>query len=68
MIFLPCLPGRLKRICSRGTQTFEGLRKIPVGESVRDDVKVTFTADANQAAAVNAVVMNFAEKANAIAK
>jgi Ca-activated chloride channel family protein len=36
-----------------------------VGESVRDDVKVTFTPDANQAAAVNAVVMNFAEKANA---
>ena len=36
-----------------------------VRESVRDDVKVTFTADANEAAAVNAVVMNFAEKANA---
>jgi Ca-activated chloride channel family protein len=36
-----------------------------VGESVREDVKVTFTTDANQAAAVNAVVMNFAEKANA---
>ena len=36
-----------------------------VGESVRDDVKVTFTPDSNQAAAVNAVVMNFAEKANA---
>ena len=36
-----------------------------VGESLRDDVKVTFTADSNQAAAVNAVVMNFAEKANA---
>jgi Ca-activated chloride channel family protein len=36
-----------------------------VGESVRDDVKVTFTHDANQAAAVNALVMNFAEKANA---
>jgi Ca-activated chloride channel homolog len=36
-----------------------------VGESSRDDVKVTFTTDANQAAATNAVVMNFAEKANA---
>ncbi len=36
-----------------------------VSESLRDDVKVTFTPDANQAAAVNAVVMNFAEKANA---
>jgi Ca-activated chloride channel family protein len=36
-----------------------------VGESLRDDVKVTFTPDSNQAAAVNAVVMNFAEKANA---
>ncbi|HEU5375370.1 MAG TPA: VWA domain-containing protein [Ktedonobacteraceae bacterium] len=36
-----------------------------VGESMREDVKVTFTPDANQAAAVNAVVMNFAEKANA---
>lgn len=35
------------------------------GEGVRDDVKVTFTTDANQAAAVNALVMNFAEKANA---
>ncbi len=36
-----------------------------VGESMREDVKVTFTPDANQAAATNAVVMNFAEKANA---
>ena len=36
-----------------------------VGERVRDDIKVTFTNDANQAAQVNALVMNFAEKANA---
>jgi Ca-activated chloride channel family protein len=36
-----------------------------VGESAREDVKVTFTNDANQAAPVNAIVMNFAEKANA---
>jgi Ca-activated chloride channel homolog len=36
-----------------------------VGESVRDDIKVTFTTDAAKAAAVNPVVMNFAEKANA---
>ncbi len=36
-----------------------------VSERVRDDIKVTFTADANEAAQVNAVVMNFAEKANA---
>jgi Ca-activated chloride channel homolog len=36
-----------------------------VSESVRDDIKVTFTTDSNQAAAVNATVMNFAEKANA---
>ncbi len=36
-----------------------------VNERVRDDVKVTFTTDANEAAGVNAVVMNFAEKANA---
>lgn len=36
-----------------------------VGESIRDDIKVTFTTDANQAAPVNAYVMNFAEKANA---
>ncbi|HLZ62322.1 MAG TPA: VWA domain-containing protein [Ktedonosporobacter sp.] len=36
-----------------------------VGESIRDDIKVTFTSDANQAAQVNALVMNFAEKANA---
>jgi Ca-activated chloride channel family protein len=35
------------------------------GERIRDDIKVTFTTDANQAAAVNAYVMNFAEKANA---
>jgi Ca-activated chloride channel homolog len=34
-------------------------------ERIRDDIKVTFTTDANQAAAVNAYVMNFAEKANA---
>jgi Ca-activated chloride channel family protein len=42
---------------------------IPVtgvtGEKVRDDIKVTFTPDPNQAAAVNPYVMNFAEKANA---
>ena len=36
-----------------------------VSESVRDDVKVTFTNDPNEAAAVNATVMNFAEKSNA---
>lgn len=36
-----------------------------VSESVRDDVKVTFTTDPNEAAAVNATVMNFAEKSNA---
>ena len=35
------------------------------GERVRDDIKVTFTNDANQAAQVNPLVMNFAEKANA---
>jgi Ca-activated chloride channel family protein len=34
-------------------------------ESLRDDIKVTFTTDANQSAPVNATVMNFAEKANA---
>ena len=36
-----------------------------VSEKVRDDIKVTFTTDANEAAQVNALVMNFAEKANA---
>jgi Ca-activated chloride channel family protein len=36
-----------------------------VGESAREDVKVTFTTDTNEAAATNAIVMNFAEKANA---
>ncbi|HVB22846.1 MAG TPA: VWA domain-containing protein [Ktedonobacteraceae bacterium] len=36
-----------------------------IGESERDDIKVTFTTDANQAAQVNPIVMNFAEKANA---
>ena len=36
-----------------------------IGERIRDDIKVTFTSDANEAAQVNATVMNFAEKANA---
>ncbi len=36
-----------------------------VGESLRDDIKVSFTTDANEAAQVNPLVMNFAEKANA---
>src|SRR5438067_4498255 len=36
-----------------------------VSERVRDDIKVTFTSDPNQAAQVNPMVMNFAEKANA---
>lgn len=36
-----------------------------VGERIRDDIKVTFSSDATQTAQVNAVVMNFAEKANA---
>ena len=36
-----------------------------VSEKLRDDIKVTFTMDANQSAPVNAYVMNFAEKANA---
>ncbi len=36
-----------------------------VSERVRDDIKVTFTTDANEAAQVNPLVMNFAEKANA---
>jgi Ca-activated chloride channel family protein len=36
-----------------------------VGERIREDIKVTFTTDPNQAAQVNARVMNFAEKANA---
>ncbi len=36
-----------------------------VGEKVRDDIKVTFTTDPAQAAQVNALVMNYAEKANA---
>lgn len=36
-----------------------------MGERIRDDIKVTFTDDANQSAPVNAYVMNFAEKANA---
>ena len=36
-----------------------------IGERLRDDIKVTFTTDPEQSAAVNAYVMNFAEKANA---
>ena len=36
-----------------------------VGEKVREDIKVTFTTDANESAQVNGLVMNFAEKANA---
>jgi Ca-activated chloride channel family protein len=34
-------------------------------ERIREDIKVTFSNDANLTAQVNAVVMNFAEKANA---
>lgn len=36
-----------------------------IGERVRDEIKVTFTNDASLASQVNALVMNFAEKANA---
>jgi Ca-activated chloride channel family protein len=36
-----------------------------ISEGVRDDIKVTFTTDPNESAAVNPTVMNFAEKANA---
>lgn len=36
-----------------------------VGERIREDIKVTFSADANLTAQVNPVVMNFAEKSNA---
>src|SRR5579883_1276643 len=36
-----------------------------IGERVREDIKVNFTTDASLAAQVNALVMNFAEKANA---
>jgi Ca-activated chloride channel family protein len=35
------------------------------GERQREDIKVTFTSEPNQAAQINALVMNFAEKANA---
>jgi Ca-activated chloride channel homolog len=35
------------------------------GERLREDVKVTFSNDVNQTSQVNAIVMNFAEKANA---
>ncbi len=34
-------------------------------EKLRDDIKVTFTTDANLVSQVNALVMNFAEKTNA---
>jgi Ca-activated chloride channel family protein len=36
-----------------------------VGEKLRDDIKVTFSNDADLTAQVNATVMNFAEKASA---
>ncbi|EFH87476.1 VWA domain-containing protein [Ktedonobacter sp. SOSP1-85] len=36
-----------------------------IGERVRQNITVSFTNDANQAAQVNALVMNYAEKANA---
>lgn len=36
-----------------------------IGENVHDDIKVTFTSDPDQAAQVNSLVMNYAEKANA---
>jgi Ca-activated chloride channel family protein len=35
------------------------------GEKIREDIKVTFSDDANLTAQVNATVMNFAEKSNA---
>ncbi len=35
------------------------------GEKIREDIKVTFSNDANLTAQVNATVMNFAEKSNA---
>jgi Ca-activated chloride channel family protein len=48
---------------------YELTNDVPIagltGESIRDDIKVTFTTDPNQSAPVNATVMNFAEKANA---
>ncbi len=36
-----------------------------IGESIRDDIKVTFTTDPTQAAQVNPLVMNYVEKATA---
>src|SRR5205085_757670 len=36
-----------------------------VGERLRDDIKVTFSQDANQTSQVNPLVMNFVEKTNA---
>jgi Ca-activated chloride channel family protein len=36
-----------------------------VSEKIRDDLKVTFSTDTNQTSQVNALVMNFAEKASA---
>jgi Ca-activated chloride channel family protein len=36
-----------------------------VGEKLREDIKVTFSNDANLTSQVNALVMNFAEKSNA---
>jgi Ca-activated chloride channel homolog len=36
-----------------------------VSEKLRDDIKVTFSTDPNQTAQVNALVMNFAERASA---
>ncbi|GCF06557.1 vWA domain-containing protein [Dictyobacter arantiisoli] len=36
-----------------------------VGEKIREDIKVTFSNDANLNSQVNALVMNFAEKSNA---
>jgi Ca-activated chloride channel family protein len=36
-----------------------------VSEKIREDLKVTFSTDPNQTAQVNALVMNFAEKASA---
>jgi Ca-activated chloride channel family protein len=57
-------PGGLFRI-GQAELTYDVPITGLVTEKIRDDIKVTFTPDAEQAAPVNAIVMNFAEKANA---
>ncbi len=57
-------PAGLFRI-ARAELTYDVPIANLLGEKIREDIKVTFTPDVEQSSQVNALVMNFAEKANA---